>query len=38
MSRFYVSKYNISGSNKPVTIGNSLTVKCARSIQVQNCH
>ena len=34
MSRFFVSKYNISGTNKPVAIGNSVTVRCGKSIQV----
>jgi hypothetical protein len=34
MSRFFVSKYNISGTNKPVPIGNSVTVRCGKNIQV----
>jgi hypothetical protein len=34
MSRFFTSKYNISGTNKAVSLGNYVTVKCARTIQV----
>ena len=34
MSRFYVSKYNISGVSKAVPVGNYVTVKCGKAIQV----
>ncbi len=34
MSRFYNTKYNVTGVKTPVSIGNNVTVQCGKSIQV----